>query len=84
MDIQHFHQQFTDSSEPLISALRRVIDHATPEQAGQVGSDWLPWGVNERSAMGDWLIWSVNERSSSAAMSVWIVWPAAHEQPSAG
>jgi hypothetical protein len=83
MDIQRFHQQFTDSSDPLITALRRVIDHSTPQQAQQAAGDWLLWGVNERSALSDWLIWSADERSSNDAMSVWIVWPAAHEQPSA-
>jgi hypothetical protein len=83
MDIQRFHQQFTDSSDPLITALRRVIDHATPEQAQQAAGDWILWGVNERREFSNWLVWSADERSSDDAMWGWIIWPAAHERASA-
>ncbi len=83
MDIQRFHQQFNDSSDPLITALRRVIDHATPQQAQQAAGDWLIWGVNGRSALDNWLVWCVDERSSDDAMWNWVLWAAAHERASA-
>lgn len=81
MDIQRFHQQLNDSNDPLITALRRVIDHSTPEQAQQAAVNWILWSANDRSALDNWLVWCVDERSSSA-LSVWIPWPA-YEQASA-
>jgi hypothetical protein len=80
MDIQRFHQQFTESSDPLISALRRVIEHATPQQAQAAAGDWLLWGVNERShvQLAIWDVWST--RNSEESLAWWFLWL---EQPSA-